>query len=463
VFGDIMFNFGNVVWVNSSNLKVKGAAITKGVCRSAEGKEFDFTEELMTKILSHFDSAVPIKIGHGDTPEVGRAYKLGYDSISKNLPFEGHIYGDDKRTEIESRGKDKISPEIDFTFDATGFPIDGVITALALVPIPAMEGTQVSCMPMTFSAPSHPWSYGKDESSSWDKPGLGDFTDKSWGDLSDGEKTNIAGHFAFASEMPPTSFGDLKFPHHNPKSHAVVWAAVANAMARLKQASIGADDKRDVYNHLVKHYKEFNKPIPAMFESDHMNQEGIMVFYPKGTEVVVPTNATGTSTPPVVEPTGSANFEAEISKYKEMSARFEAEAAAAKVEVASVQADVASLKAAADAKAAENATLAAQINDYKTKVDALTAENTGFIQEKTDAVVAELKTLGFKAPETIAADLPAKQRIEVLKQMKSNFVVNAPSGAPTEPVVVPPAKKTGKAAVIESIPEELRKYISSGV
>ncbi|MFA5306088.1 MAG: hypothetical protein WC365_01425 [Candidatus Babeliales bacterium] len=451
-----MFNFGDVVWIDSTNLKVQGAAITKGICRSAEGKEFDFTNELMTKILSHFDSAVPIKIGHGDTPEVGRAFKMGYDSTSKSLPFVGHIYGDDKRDEIESHGKNKISPEIDFTFDATGLPIDGVITALALVPIPAMEGTQVSCMPMTFSAPSHPWDYGKDATGSWDKPSLGDFTSKNWGELDEKEKSNIAGHFAYSAELPATSFGDFKFPHHNPKSHAVVWAAVANAMARLKQSSLDSSDRKTVYNHLVKHYKEFDKPVPAMFESDHMKQEGIMVFYPKGTEVVEPI------TPPVVEPTGSANFEAEISKYKEMSARFEAEAVAAKAEVASAHADVAGLKAVADAKTAENATLAAQINDYKSKVDALTAENSGFIQEKTDVVVAELKTLGFKAPETIAADLPAKQRIEVLKQMKSNFVVNAPGETPTTPVVVPPAKKTGKAAVIESMPEELRKYIKSG-
>lgn len=357
-----MTNFENIVWKNSQNLKVKGAAITKGVCRSAEGKEFDFTDELMTKILSHFNDAVPIKLGHGETPEVGRAYKMGYDSSLKNLPFEGHIYGDDKRKAIESKGQNKISPEIDFTFDASGLPIDGVITALALVPIPAMEGTQVSCIPMTFSAPD---------------------------------------------------------------------------------------------------------------ESDHMNQEGIMVFYPKGTTVVEPTSSTsssgtsytvGTTTtyPPVVDTTASANFEAEISKYKEMSARFEAEAVAAKAEVAAVQADVAGLKATADAKAAEAATLAAQINDYKTKVDALTAENNSFITEKTDAVVAELKTLGFKAPETIGADLPAKQRIEVLKQMKNNFVINAPSDKPTDSVVMPPKKLTGKAAVLSTIPEELRKYIKSG-
>ena len=443
-----MFNFGNVTWVDSTNLKVHGAAITKGECRSAEGKEFDFTPELMTKILSHFKDAIPIKIGHGATPEVGRAFKMGFDSVTQNLPFVGHIYGDDKREEIESHGKNKISPEIDFTFDASGNPIDGVITALALVPIPAMEGTEVTCMPMTFSAPSHPWSYGKDAKSSWDAPSLKDFTDKTWGELDEKEKSNIAGHFAYSAELPATSFGDLKFPHHDPKSHVVVWAAVANAMARLKQASISAADRRAVYNHLVKHYKEFDKPIPAMFESENMPQEGIMVFYPKGTEVISPE--------PAVTSSDSATFEAEIGKYKKMVATFEAEVAALKTETTD-------LKAVADAKTQEAATLNAQLTEYKTKAETLAAENEGFIKEKTEAVVAELKTLGFKAPETIATDLPAKQRIEVLKQMKSNFVINAPSDAPTTPVETPKPKATGKAAVIETIPAELRKYITSGV
>lgn len=352
------------MWVNSTNLKVDGAAITKGECRSAEGREFDFTPELMTKILSHFNDAVPLKIGHGETPEVGRAFKLGYDSLSKNLPFEGHVYGDDKRKAIESYGYNKISPEIDFTFDASGNPIDGVITALAFVKVPAMEGTEVNCRQMTFSA--------------------------------------------------PTNEG-----------------------------------------------------------SNHMKQEGIMVFYPSGTTVVEPVSATTASTtitdntvhgtttsgtgygngfvtfPPAIQSPPPANFEADVVKYKEMSAKFEAE--------------VTELKGTVETVKTENTDLNAQLNDYKSKVETLTAENTSFIQEKTDAVIAELKTMGFKAPETIATDLSPKQRIEVLRQMKSNFVINSTADAPTNPVQVPKTEQTLREKAIAGIPEELRKYINSGV
>jgi len=51
--------------------------------------------------------------------------------------------------------------------------------------------------------PKHPWRYGKDAEASWSKPSLGDFTSKSWGELSDSEKRNIAGHYAWTPQNPP--------------------------------------------------------------------------------------------------------------------------------------------------------------------------------------------------------------------------------------------------------------------
>ena len=51
----------------------------------------------------------------------------------------------------------------------------------------------------------------------------------------------------------------------------------------------------------------------------------------------------------------------------------------------------------------------------------------------------------------------------MLKQMKSNFVVNAPAETPTEPIQAPAPKQTDKEKVMATIPEELRKFIKSGV
>lgn len=114
--------------------------------------------------------------------------------------------------------------------------------------------------------PGHPFKYGKDKESGWSKPTLRDFTDKTWEELSNEEKRRIAGHFAWAPKNPPERFTDLKLPHHDPKTHAVVWRGVVAAMAALFGARGGVDipseDRKKVYNHLASHYKEFGNEPP---------------------------------------------------------------------------------------------------------------------------------------------------------------------------------------------------------
>jgi hypothetical protein len=448
-----MFNFGEQIqWNNTPVLKVEGAAITEGKCVSAEGKEFNFTDNLMLKILSHVTDPIPMGLLHNNKDVFGYAPKVGYDPVSKNLPIQGFVFDNDKRKYIESHGFDKISPEITFVFDEkTGEPIDGYITKFAFVKTPAMVGTQMKCSPAIFSAPSHPWTYGKDISGSWSKPSLNDFTNKEWGDLGEKEKRDIAGHYAYSANMPPTSFGDLKFPHHNPKTNAVVWSAVANAMARLNQASLNATDKKEVYNHLIKHYKEFDKTAPAMFErcKDMNENNGMMVFYPSGT--FTPTDTTtGTSNfaaGTVSVPIGTATFEAEISRLKTLVANFEAEVTTLKDQV------VATTTAKSEVE-----TKNLELEDkYKT----LSAQYGVLMTEKTDAYVAELKKLGFTNPDAIGKDLPSEQRITILKQMKENFVVSAPGNVPTAPISVPNRNVIDKAALLAKmgISEENAKLI----
>jgi len=146
------------------------------------------------------------------------------------------------------------------------------ILEVSLVSIPANpeaiveEVKQLDVILTKGVVPGHPWKYGKDDKSEWKKPRLEDFTDKSWDELSDSEKRSIAGHFAWAPKMPPERFTDLKLPHHDPKTHAVVWRGVVAAMAALFGArggvDIPAEDRRKVYNHLAQHYREFGKEPP---------------------------------------------------------------------------------------------------------------------------------------------------------------------------------------------------------
>jgi HK97 family phage prohead protease len=105
-----------------------------------------------------------------------------------------------------------------------------------------------------------------DEDTPWEAPALSDFTDRSWDELSDAEKRRIAGHYAWSRTMPPETFGDLKLPHHRPSDGAVVWRGVAAAMAALLGARGGVDipdaDRRRVYNHLARHYRQFDREPP---------------------------------------------------------------------------------------------------------------------------------------------------------------------------------------------------------
>lgn len=103
----------------------------------------------------------------------------------------------------------------------------------------------------------------------WEAPTLSDFTDKAWSDLTDDEKRHIAGHYAWAREMPPATFGDLKLPHHRPSDGAVVWRGVANCAARLSQTDIPEADVPKVQAELGKHYKQFGETPP--WEQDNSN------------------------------------------------------------------------------------------------------------------------------------------------------------------------------------------------
>ena len=68
-------------------------------------------------------------------------------------------------------------------------------------------------------------------------------------------------------DSSPDVKGSYKLPHHQQAGeHPVVWAGVAAAMGALLGArggvSIPDGDRKGVYNHLAKHYKQFAKDVP---------------------------------------------------------------------------------------------------------------------------------------------------------------------------------------------------------
>jgi len=119
-----------------------------------------------------------------------------------------------------------------------------------------------------------------DKNDPWSGPTLADFTDGTWDDLGNGEKRDIAGHFAWAAEMPPAAYGSLKLPHHRPSDGKVVWRGCTAAMSRCMQpnTSIPDEDRRKVYNHLAAHYRAFEEEPP-----EYASVVALKILAPAGT------------------------------------------------------------------------------------------------------------------------------------------------------------------------------------
>lgn len=144
--------------------------------------------------------------------------------------------------------------------------------------------------------PDDPPRYGKDEESDWEAPNLSDFTDRSWDELDREERIRIARHYAWAPEMPPERFSDLKLPHHDPRTGAVVWRGVVAAMAALLGARGGVDipaaDRERVYAHLARHYREFGREPPEMRRGEMENEEKKLETVDNGVEQRAPAGDT---------------------------------------------------------------------------------------------------------------------------------------------------------------------------
>ncbi len=104
-----------------------------------------------------------------------------------------------------------------------------------------------------------------DEKVSWLDPDLESFTEESWDDLSKSERERIANHYGWATD----DFDTFKLPHHRAESTGVgpaVLRGVFGSMGALLGARGGADipsgDRKGVYNHLAKHYSQFDRMAP---------------------------------------------------------------------------------------------------------------------------------------------------------------------------------------------------------
>lgn len=90
----------------------------------------------------------------------------------------------------------------------------------------------------------------------------------------------------------PDVKSSYKFPHHLASSLKTVWSGVRAAMAALLGARGGADipagDRKGVYDHLAKHYKEFKKDPPDFREGKTYSEEELKTLFPDLEELSMP-------------------------------------------------------------------------------------------------------------------------------------------------------------------------------
>ena len=120
-----------------------------------------------------------------------------------------------------------------------------------------------------------------EEGTTWAKPILSDFTEKTWEDLSFAEKRRIAKHYAWSRTMPPEKFSDLKLPHHRANDGKVVFIALVNIAARINQTDIPSVDMSRVKAHIRAHYKAFNKDIPSSLQAEEDIEKHYQYFLQK--------------------------------------------------------------------------------------------------------------------------------------------------------------------------------------
>lgn len=94
------------------------------------------------------------------------------------------------------------------------------------------------------------------DSADWDGPG----------EVAKAEVEDLKVICAWFDADNPDLKSSYKLPHHRAEGHQVVWRGVAAGMAALLGAQGGVkipdEDRQGVYDHLAKHYKQFDKEAP---------------------------------------------------------------------------------------------------------------------------------------------------------------------------------------------------------
>lgn len=172
-----------------------------GVLYKAELYDEELAEKIENGLLE-----VSIRGYHGDVDEMAEDEQTGAKVVEKTVFDNLSIVP----TGAAPSNTVEMGPSVDLSAAECAEMLDVDDTD-------SVEAAEGDVDVAELEATIHEVEYDGKTTSDWSEPALEDFTDESWGDLSDDQKAAIGDHFfASVSGFPADSFGDMKLPAVEP-------------------------------------------------------------------------------------------------------------------------------------------------------------------------------------------------------------------------------------------------------
>jgi len=149
----------NIEWKSVDVIHTEGMTVRVGAFRSMDGTVAEFTPPIIQKMFAKITKPIPIYYTHDGAGNIlttrvplGYAVKFGIDPMSHSLLYQAFLFDEDTKKYIFAEGCDCTSAEVDFEInDLTKMPTDATLNGIAIVPIPAIKGTDMKVSAVAFS------------------------------------------------------------------------------------------------------------------------------------------------------------------------------------------------------------------------------------------------------------------------------------------------------------------------
>lgn len=147
-----------VEWHSLGVMSAEGMSLRVGAFKASDGEVVEFSSDVLKKIFSKVRDPVPMYLTHKDAGTgnartvLGHAVKLGLEMDGDKIHYKA-LMMDPSFKMMYASGYDDTSAEITPIRDEAGNIIDGQLTGIAVVPNPAISGTEMKVSAMAFEAP----------------------------------------------------------------------------------------------------------------------------------------------------------------------------------------------------------------------------------------------------------------------------------------------------------------------